>query len=171
MSDVIPTVITSDDNLTYLGDNHWCVTLGRLRHSYRIIDGVNEHILGQKLVNKMISRQEIAKQTVPLVNWISMEGASKMQTAGEKLWLTKFVSGFAAFATQMTYRHQKKKSESQKEFDEDNSRWKCDLCPVCKLERETRFYVLTCTSKRMTRCRKKQNHRYPLFAPNFIART
>ena len=143
---------------TYFGDAHWCATLGRLRLSYRLTDGLNEHILGQKLVNKMITRQEITRSAIPLVTWKSIEGASKMQSAGDRLWLTKFVSGFAAFATQIKYRHQRRKSESQKEYDEDNSRWKSDLCPICKFERETKFHVLTCTSKRMSRCRKKQNH-------------
>ena len=70
-----------------------------------------------------------------------MEGASKMQTSGEKLWLAKFVSGFVATAIQMTYRDQKRKKETQEEFENDYRRWKYDLCPVCKKESKTQYDI------------------------------
>ena len=55
----------------------------------------------------------------------------------------------------MTYRDQKRKTESQQEFDQDYRRWKCDLCPICKKTREDQFHVVTCMSKRSKRCRKR----------------
>ena len=58
----------------------------------------------------------------------------------------------------MTYRHQKKKSESQAEFDNDFRRWKDDSCPICKRERETKYHVLTCSSKRIIKLRIKTNN-------------
>ena len=103
----------------HFGNNHWSATLYDLRMSYNLTQSINDHILGTKLINKMITKGELSRFSVRTIDWDAIAGASKMQTSGEKLWLTKFVSGFAPTAVQMTYRHQKKKSESQSEFDND----------------------------------------------------
>ena len=142
----------------YFGNTHWCATLYELRMSYSLKQSINDHILGTRLINKMITRGELTRFSVKVIDWDALDGASKMQTAGERLWLTKFVSGFAATAIQMKYRHQKKKGETQEIFDNDFRRWKEDLCPICKQERETKIHVLTCTSKRVTKLRNKTNN-------------
>ena len=82
-------------------------------------------------------------------------GASKYQTSGDRLWISKFVSGFSATAVQMKYRDQKKKGEKQRGFDQDFKRWKCDLCPICRLAQETQFHVIGCTAKRAVKYRNK----------------
>ena len=101
----------------------------------------------------MIEPRDITRQAVPLVDWNAIGSASKLQTTGDKLWVAKFVSGFTATVVQMTYRYQKKKSESETDF----RRWTCDLCPVCKSERETQHHVMRCTSRRMTCFRRKED--------------
>ena len=78
-----------------------------------------------------------------------------MQSTGDRLWLSKFVSGFVATAVQMTFRDQKKKKESQEEFGNDHRRWKSDLCPLCLKTKETIQHVLQCDCKQMAKCRKK----------------
>ena len=137
------------------GYEHWSVALGQFRMSYGLKSSINEHVLGTKLINKMISRSDLTRQMVPMIDWDAMEGASKMQTSGERLWLAKFVSGFIATAIQMSYRDQKRKTETQEEFENDYRRWKCDKCPVCKKERETQYHILVCTSKRIYKRRMK----------------
>ena len=137
------------------GDDNWNVTLGSLRISAKLKESIQDHILGTRLINKMIRRQDISKEAVAHVDWTMMGGASKSQTAGDRLWLAKFVSGFAATAVQMTYRDQKKTDEKQDDFDQDFRRWKSDLCPLCKLHRETQFHVLDCESTRAKKFRNK----------------
>ena len=114
----------------HFGYDHWSVSLGAFRMSYGLKASIHEHVLGTKLINKMISRNDLTKQMVHLIHWAVMGGASQMQTSGERLWIANFVSAFVATAIQMKYRDQKKKAESQQDFDNDFLRWKCDLCPV-----------------------------------------
>lgn len=46
------------------------------------------------------------------------------------------------------------------EFDNDFRRWRSDLCPICKLERETQHRVMCCTSKGMERIRRKEDRTF-----------
>ena len=55
----------------------------------------------------------------------------------------------------MKYRDQKKNDENQQDFNQDFKRWKYYLCPLCRLECETQFHVIGCTSKRASKHRKK----------------
>ena len=137
------------------GDNNWNMLLGKIRISAKFKESIQDHILGTKLINKMITRNDISSEAVSHIDWTMMGGASKYQSSGDRLWLSKFVSGFVAMAVQMKYRDQKKKSESQETCDNDYTRWKCDLCPICKSERENQYHVIICPSKRSKRCRKK----------------
>ena len=82
----------------HFGTNHWSVTLYDLRMSYSLMQSMNDHILGTKLINKMITKGELSCFFVRAIDWDAIAGASKMQTSGERLWLTKFVSGFAPTA-------------------------------------------------------------------------
>ena len=70
----------------------------------------------------MITQNDIASAAVSHIDWNMMGGASKYQSSGDRLWLAKFISGFTAAVIQMTYRDQKRKSESQKDFDQDYRR-------------------------------------------------
>ena len=90
-------------------------------------------------------RQDLVK----FVDWDAIHRGSKLITAGERLWMTKYVSGFCGTASQMFYRDAKKKTETQKQFDNDHSRWKNDLCPLCHLEHENTKHVLCCTNRKM----------------------
>ena len=139
------------------GDGNWCATLGSLRLSYDFKTSINDHILGTRLVNKMIARKDITPIAAKLIDWPSMGAASKYQTSGDRLWLSKFDSGFAATAIQLTYRHRKPKKVSQEEYDNDFRKWKDDRCPIYKLERETQRHILSCTSRRCLKFRKKSN--------------
>ena len=55
----------------------------------------------------------------------------------------------------MTYRHQQKKSETDKQYQNDFRRWKSDLCPICKNERENQHHVMCCGLRRMKKYRAK----------------
>lgn len=137
------------------GYENWNALLGKIRISAAFKESIQDHILGTKLINKMITRNDITSVAVSHIGWNVMGGASKYQTSGDCLWLAKFVSGFTATAVQMTYRDQKRTKESEENFDQDHKRWKCDLCPICKSARENQFHVIICPSKRSQRCRKK----------------
>ena len=92
------------------GDNQWNIRLRNVRLSYNLREGIRDHVVGTKLLNKMIERHDITRQAVPLVDWITIGNASKLQTTGDKLWVAKFVSGFTATVIQMKYRHKKKRN-------------------------------------------------------------
>ena len=90
--------------------------------------------------------------------WIGMRSkvGAKLLPAGDKLRISKFVSGFCATASQMCYSDAKKKDENQEDYDKDYTKRKNDRCPMCKTERETSAHVLHCTHKRATRNRCRQ---------------
>ena len=123
--------------------------------SYDLKSNIKDHTLGTKKVNKMIERKEVSRQAVPLIDWKAIENASKLQTTGDKLWIAKFVSGFIVNAVQMTYRHQQKKSETDEQYHNDFRRWKSDLCPICKNERENQHHIMCRGARNMRRYRKK----------------
>ena len=50
------------------GYEHWSVTLGQFLMSYGLKSSINEHVLGTKLINKMISRNDLNRQMVPLID-------------------------------------------------------------------------------------------------------
>lgn len=56
----------------------------------------------------------------------------------------------------MFQRDRKKKDEAQDVYDNDHKKWKSDMCPLCKAEREDSAHVLQCTHKRATRFRNRQ---------------
>ena len=93
-------------------DSNWYVTLGNLRISYNLPSSIKDHILGTKLVNKMISRGDLTRLGASLVDWTMMGGAAAYQNAGDNLWIAKFVSGFSATAIQLTYRQQQRKKRN-----------------------------------------------------------
>lgn len=55
---------------TQFGDTNWNVTLGSLRLSAKLKDGIQDHILGTKLVNKMISRKDLSIEAAAHIDWV-----------------------------------------------------------------------------------------------------
>ena len=111
---------------------------------------------------KLIEKGDISAQGVTFIDWNAIGAAGKNLTAYEKLWVTKFSSGFCGTATHMHFRYiskqrQKEKDELAKldengnsngnniELNESLSQWTNDLCPLCAAERENTKHVLKCT--------------------------
>lgn len=107
-------------------------------------------------MNHLIKKGDLTNNIFKFVYWDAIHKGSKLVTAGGILWITKFVSGFCGTASQMFYRDAKKKSETQTDFDNDHSRWKSDIYPLCHLERENTKHVLCCTHRKMTQYREKE---------------
>ena len=66
---------------------------------------------------KLVEKGDISAEGIDLVDWRAIGDTAKSLTATEKLWVSKFTSGFSATASQMHYRYLglKKKQEKAKE--------------------------------------------------------
>ena len=117
---------------------------------------IRDHVQGTEIINHLIRNDTLSRQAVQHIDWNAIKGGAKLLPAGDKLWMSKFASGFCATASQMCFRDVKKKDENQDEYDKDYTKWKSDRCPLCKTERENSAHVLQCTYKRATKNRLRQ---------------
>ena len=98
---------------------------------------------------KLEEKGDLSSSVFDLVDLYSIAGASKSLTIVEKLWLTKFVSGFSLTASQMYYREcsKAKRKQHKKTVEEEintTAPWNDDICPLCDTHRENTKHVLIC---------------------------
>lgn len=141
---------------TIISHHNWKVMLGKLHVSYNMEQSLRDHIQGTELINHLIRNQSLSIGAVQHVDWNAIKGGAKLPPAGDKLWISKFVSGFCGTASQMFLRDRKKKSEKQDEYDLDHRKWKSDKCPLCKEVRENTAHVLQCMGGKSQRNRLRQ---------------
>ena len=132
------------------------IMLGNLHVSYNIEQSLRDHVQGTELINHLIRTNKLSRDAVRHIDWDAIKGGAKLLPAGDKLWMSKFVSGFCATASQMTLRDREKKSESQLQYDMDYLKWKNNAWPLCKEDRENTEHVLQCPHKRARRNRHRQ---------------
>ena len=135
---------------------NWKVKLGNLYICYNMEQSLRDHVQGTELINHMIRKQILTRPAVKHIDWDAIKGSAKLLPAGDKLWISKFVSGFCGTAAQMYVRDRKKKSETQEQYDLDHSKWKSDQCPICKCERENTAHVMQCMHKKAYNNRIRQ---------------
>ena len=140
---------------SHYGDSNWRLQLGDIRINNQLEMGLRDHIQGTLLVQHLLRKGHLNAAAVSQVDWNAIHGGSKLLPIGDRLWMTKYVSGFCPTARQMFFRDQKRKSETQEQFDQDFNRWKSPICPLCKLEEETSEHILQCTNRKMAAHRKK----------------
>ena len=163
---------------TIVSQHNWSLRIGSVYVSYNMEQSIRDHIQGTELINYLIRNQSMTMQAIPHVDRNAIKGGTKLLPAGDKLWISKFVSGFCATASQMCLRDVKKKDEKQEDYDTDYTKWKNDQCPLCKIERENSAQVLHCTHKRAVHNRSRQirdlsiwfdlQHTYPLLSSCII---
>ena len=152
---------------------HWSILINGKRISYRIEDQIKDHIQGRFVRERLIKRGDLTAQSFILVDWDSIDSASRSMTVGDSLWVTKFVSGFSATATHMHFREiaraakvkRDRKEEEPKPLEECMDRlglcqWKDNLCPLCRTERENTKHVLQCADNRIQQYRSSQFHSF-----------
>ena len=124
--------LESDD--TYLhsysfGDNNWSAWIGDDKLYYDVRKTLVDHIQGTMIKQHIQQKHNLSAAIVEEIDWDSIERASKSLTITRKLWLLKYVSGFAPTASKMCQRGE----------------WEDDQCPICMCERETTSHIFTCT--------------------------
>lgn len=138
------------------GDTQWHVGVSNIHFGYNLEYSIRDHVQGSYLINHLTQKRDLPIGMAGFVDWDAIHRGAQLVTAGEKLWMSKFVSGFCGTASQMCFRDTKKSTESQSEFDQDFKRWKSNMCPLCKIVRENTKHVITCSYRKAQKYRLKQ---------------
>lgn len=150
------------NHIEHMGSRFYSIWIDNKRVSSKLELNIKDHVHGGAMKKKLIEKGDISAQGVTFIDWNAIGAAGKNLTAYEKLWVTKFSSGFCGTATHMHFRYiskqrQKEKDELAKldengnsngnniELNESLSQWTNDLCPLCAAERENTKHVLKCT--------------------------
>ena len=64
------------------GDANWNTRIGDLRLSSKFQESIQDHILGTKLVNKMISRNDISRAVAEIIDWNMIGGDLNIKPLG-----------------------------------------------------------------------------------------
>ena len=145
---------------TLLDPHQYSIWIHDHRVSCDIDYSIKSHIHGNKMKLKLDEKGDLSSAAFDLVDWYSIAGASKSLTISEKLWLTKFVSGFSPTASQMYYREcsKAKRKKHQKTVEEEintTAPWNDDTCPLCNIHRENTKHVLVCMNDGAVEHRKQ----------------
>ena len=89
---------------THFEHTRYSIWIQNKRVGCNIADSIQMHIQGEAVKKKLIEKGDVSSNAIDLIDWFAIGGASKLLTMYEKLWVSKFVSGFSATASQMHYR-------------------------------------------------------------------
>ena len=76
------------------GDSNWHVGASETHFSYDLEQSIRDHIQGSYLKKHLIQKGYLTNDIFKFVDWDAIHRGSKLVTAGERLWIAKFVSGF-----------------------------------------------------------------------------
>ena len=93
---------------SHYGDSNWRLQLGDIRINNQLEMGLRDHIQGTLLVQHLLRKGHLNAAAVSQVDWNAIHGGSKLLPIGDRLWMTKYVSGFCPTARQMFFRDQKR---------------------------------------------------------------
>ena len=167
---------TVTHHVSYLGARFYSIWIDNKRISSKLEYNIKDHIHGTAMRRKLVEKGDVLVEGIDMIDWEAIGMAGKHLTAYEKLWVTKFTSGFCGTATQMHYRYVSKKKKKEKEaldeldeneennteqqkdivIDQEVSQWTHNLCPLCSTVRENTKHVLICPQKEATFYRSQQ---------------
>lgn len=149
----------------HFGSKFYSIWINNTRISTKLEHNIKDFVHGSALRLKLIQKGDISAEGVTYIDWDAIGMAGKSLTAYEKLWVTKFTSGFCGTASQMHYRYNsKKKKEERKQkealeqidndsdissmdpiqLEDKHAQWDSNLCPLCGNSKENTKHVVVC---------------------------
>ena len=112
--------------------SNWSCYIDNVPITANLDQKIKEWIYTKEMKNFLIQNKGYHKNAFDLIDWTAVEKASNTLTNSKQIWLTKHITGFCATASKM---HKRKI-------------WENNLCPLCNLEKEDMYHLITCPDHR-----------------------
>ena len=120
-----------DADLTLISP-HWNVAIEGNTITGDVVNRITDYITSAAMKKFLIRTSKLCEDTYNWVDWESSGRAIQGMRPAERVWVTKFASGFCGTASMMS----RWKSGG----------WESDRCPLCGTSRETVDHLLWCSA-------------------------
>ena len=120
-----------NDKNTYVADDcvgRWSIWIGNQKLTKNIDHAIIDHIHGKALVKHLSSKNHIPRNAIQLVDWNSLEAATKDIPLAERIWAIKFSANACPVGEVMYWRKQ----------------WRSPNCPMCGNIKERLIHMFQC---------------------------